>query len=548
MLRQPLPLLTLAIGLSLAACGGGGGGDNDTSNTDTTSNPPAETFTLGGTVTGLVNPGLTLENNGDDSLAVAGNSFVFDTPLSDGGDYAVTVAKPPRHQLCSTDNARGTMAGENVDDIRILCRSWRTDMKIEQGDGPAYDPQVAVDSDGNAIAVWEQHDGMMYSIWANTYTPGTGWGSAETIESGDKTASHPQITFVNDTGKAIAVWQQSDGAHRNIRANTYTPDSGWSTSSVLVEQDDAGDAYNPRITSDGAGHIIAVWYRIVDYSTATIQTNTYSAGSGWDAASLTLASFDISNSNSASSPKRPQIAADGAGNVIAIWRQYDGTRWNIHARTSTFSSGWSTPATLIEHGDDGDALAPQIAFDGDGNAIAVWAQDNASGTDVRYDIQANTYTPDGGWGTATRIEHDNDGNAGFPQIALDHAGHAIAVWVQNEGIHYNIRANTYTQENGWDTATLIEQDDDGDARRPRIAVDGDGHAIAVWHQNDGAHYNIRANTYTPKNGWDTATRIDHGDEGDALAPQIAFDDKGNATAVWYQDDGTRENIRANRFE
>tara|TARA_B100000795_G_C22491457_1_gene320411 strand:- start:149 stop:424 length:276 start_codon:yes stop_codon:yes gene_type:complete len=36
--------------------------------------------------------------------------------------------------------------------------------------------------------------------------------------------------------------------------------------------------------------------------------------------------------------------------------------------------------------------------------------------------------------------------------------------------------------------------------------------------------------------------------GSAVNPQIAIDSSGNAIAVWKQNDGTRENIYANRFD
>jgi hypothetical protein len=31
------------------------------------------------------------------------------------------------------------------------------------------EPQVAIDANGNALAVWYQSDGATYSVWANRY-------------------------------------------------------------------------------------------------------------------------------------------------------------------------------------------------------------------------------------------------------------------------------------------------------------------------------------------------------------------------------------------
>jgi len=46
----------------------------------------------------------------------------------------------------------------------------------------------------------------------------------------------------------------------------------------------------------------------------------------------------------------------------------------------------------------------------------------------------------------------------------------------------------------------------------------------------------------------TAALIRNDRAGDAVSPQVAFDASGNALAVWYQHDGTRANIWANRYQ
>ncbi len=47
----------------------------------------------------------------------------------------------------------------------------------------------------------------------------------------------------------------------------------------------------------------------------------------------------------------------------------------------------------------------------------------------------------------------------------------------------------------WGAAALIETDNAGDARRPQVAFDGNDNALAVWYQSDGTRYNIWANRF-----------------------------------------------------
>ncbi|MBA8883804.1 proprotein convertase P-domain-containing protein [Dokdonella fugitiva] len=82
------------------------------------------TYTVGGTVTGLLGDSVTLSLNGTESLPVASDgSFTFATPLADGASYAVTVqtqpASPP--EVCTVANGSGSIAGANVTSVQVSC-------------------------------------------------------------------------------------------------------------------------------------------------------------------------------------------------------------------------------------------------------------------------------------------------------------------------------------------------------------------------------------------------------------------------------------------
>lgn len=412
---------------------------------------------------------------------------------------------------------------------------WGTAGLIETADaGDAYNPQVAFDPTGNAITAWRQNDGTRDNIYANRYIAGTGWGAAELIES-DTGAVYDVSLAVDFSGNAIAVWPQSDGTRFNIWSNRYTAGTGWGTA-VLIETDNAGFAYGPKVAVDPSGNAIAVWYQ-GDGTRYNIWANRYTVGIGWGTAAL------IETDDTGTAEDDPQIAFDPSGNAIAAWRQTDGTRYNIYANYYTAGTGWGT-AVLIETDNSGHADRPHVAFDSSGNAIAVWSQNDGT----RWNVWANRYTAGTGWGTAELIETDNAGGAYYPRIAFDSSGNAIAAWSQNDGTRNNIWANRYTAGTGWGTAALIETDDAGNASSPQIAFDSNDNAIAVWYQNDATRWNIYANRYTAGTGWGTAALIETDNAGSAYSPQIAVDSNGNAISVWYQSDGTRTNIWANRFE
>jgi len=80
------------------------------------------TYSVGGTVSGLTDTGLALQNNGTDTLPIAADgSFTFATELVEGSAYAVTVSSQPTAQDCTVTNGTGTIATVNVTNVVVTC-------------------------------------------------------------------------------------------------------------------------------------------------------------------------------------------------------------------------------------------------------------------------------------------------------------------------------------------------------------------------------------------------------------------------------------------
>lgn len=85
--------------------------------------PPADT-TVGGNVTGLEGTGLVLQNNvADDEPISADGAFTFDTSVTPGTNYSVTVKTQPSNpaQKCTVAKGWGTVPGGGVDDVLVTC-------------------------------------------------------------------------------------------------------------------------------------------------------------------------------------------------------------------------------------------------------------------------------------------------------------------------------------------------------------------------------------------------------------------------------------------
>lgn len=376
---------------------------------------------------------------------------------------------------------------------------------------------------------------------------------------------------------------------KSVSGGSLSADYGWGFATrdgtwIGAEAIDTGDteAISPHVALDASGNAIAVWSQVegLDFR---IWANRFVRPSGWGDAA-TIGDMGVAGTS--------RVAVDPGGDGIAVWDEHDGTSSNIWANRFTPMGGWGGGQTI--EGNIGNAESARIAVDTNGNATAVWRQQEGA----RFDIWANRFVADTGWGTAQKIEVNNSGNANFPQVAVDPAGSAMAVWGQSDGTRINVWANRFRPATGWENAMLlenaggnavlpdvgrglsgtaiavwsqtdgtrhniwsnrftrvtswvgarlIEADDAGDAGGVKVAVDPRGNALAVWQQSDGTVTSIWANRFTPMGGWEEAVLIENDDAGNADSPRVAIDPSGSAMAVWSQSDGTRRNVWANQF-
>ncbi len=427
------------------------------------------------------------------------------------------------------EDTSGTQMGYDFS-TDFTTNGWGNPESLETADpGSSGDAEISFDSNGNAYTVWTVYDGVRSNIWANRYTAEEGWATAVLIETDDSgSANKPKVTALPD-GNAIAVWYQDDGTSYNICSNTYILGTGWGDV-VTVDALDT-NALSPEISTDSDGNAIIVWYQN-DGSYNSIYASRSSSPGVWSPPELL--------ETEAGHAFVPMIETDGEGNATVVWYQGETLR-SIYSNRYVPDDGWGT-AEVIET-EAGDAFLPKLSIDSNGTTIVVWYQN-----DGIYDsIYFNRYIAGTGWGTADIVEDENE-HAYWPDVSFDSNGNAIAVWRQFTSTRYNILASRFLPETGWEEAELIETTDTGSVNEPHIDTDAFGNAIVVWSQSVGStNPNIWFNRYVSGSGWGTAGLIETDDSGSASNPGISFDSEGNALVVWQQAEGSSWNVISRWF-
>jgi len=114
-----------------------------------------QTYTVGGSVSGLAGSGLVLQDNGGGNLSMSGSGqFTFTTALDNGAAYDVTVLSQPtnRSQTCTVKSGSGTIESGNITNVSVTCVT-NTYTVSGTVTGLAGSGLILEDNGGNNLAV-----------------------------------------------------------------------------------------------------------------------------------------------------------------------------------------------------------------------------------------------------------------------------------------------------------------------------------------------------------------------------------------------------------
>lgn len=268
-------------------------------------------------------------------------------------------------------------------------------------------PRVSMNRGGTAWAVWTQSADASHEVWANRYTRATGWESPVRIDGNVVLASFPAIA-VDPNGDAVAVWTAVEETTFEVRAALYASGEGWAAPERF-EQEDAADAGAPDVGVDARGRAVVVWScgesiwsnsslsgswlgsvridpgnlsdvgrpdvavypdgrAVAVWSGMTSERldvwhATYVPGDGWTTAAL----LETDDSSSATAPR---VAASEAGTAIAVWKR-TGTAGEVIEATALVR-GTPSETVSISPSDQRVLGDPRVKMDPSGDGIALW--------------------------------------------------------------------------------------------------------------------------------------------------------------------------------
>jgi hypothetical protein len=98
--------------------------------------------------------------------------------------------------------------------------AWLSPVNLSAVGENAEAPQVAVDPQGNAVALWERSNGTNEIIQGAVRPAGGVWQEPVSLSAAGEEAFDPQVT-VDPQGNAVAVWERPNGTNEIIQGAGY---------------------------------------------------------------------------------------------------------------------------------------------------------------------------------------------------------------------------------------------------------------------------------------------------------------------------------------
>ncbi|MBX7067092.1 MAG: hypothetical protein K1X28_07665 [Parachlamydiales bacterium] len=276
-------------------------------------------------------------------------------------------------------------------------------------------PQIAVDSNGNALAIWNEFFGGINHIFSAKKPFGMSWIDLGEIATGlqDTSLIPSKALAMNPSGDALAVWlenkQEVHMAHF-LMGEWHEP--------MIVAQN---NATSPSICIDREGDGVIVWSQ-----NHAILSKRFQKGK------LSDAPLVISHPDYVA--ERPSVGMDASGNAVVVYERYNSMhKFIVGANLNKTASSWTKPLDISapSPSDANAAGYPVFSMNAIGDGVAIWKE----WTGTNMVIQGAGFSL-GTW-SSIRTLSSPSGDAGSPSpaydifVTLNEAGNILAIWPED---------------------------------------------------------------------------------------------------------------------
>ena len=343
---------------------------------------------------------------------------------------------------------------------------------------------------------------------------------------------------VDSSGNAIAVWHQYNGTGTDIYANRFIPGNGWQgavhLANVQTVNNESGYGAQARVAMTGNGDAIVVWHQNSGLIWAPTENNGQIATVSYEASTNTWSQPSIISSSTFGQSFSPNIVTNASGNGAIVWTQ-NGVWVSFYDKSN---DQWSTPTSLASGYIENIHLNQrftEIAMNDNGQVAVTWIQNSQA--------QVSVYSPSTtSWDAQTLSLPTAGGNAWESAIDMNQQGDIFVTWAEgaNPDTSHQVWIAHYRETvpgggRAWRTSYVVNPNSTQIADLPRIKFGPDGdRALLVWHENRiWAAYYGESSTLPGTYEWYQPQMLE-GWISLGWNPQVGFHDDNSALVIWRQ--------------
>lgn len=402
--------------------------------------------------------------------------------------------------------------------------------------------QVAVDGNGNAVAIWSEPvgTGSESNVIVSRYNATTNTWSQPRILERQTFLSSPLIG-VDSAGNAMAVWQYYFEGLEYFRSSRYSVQSGtWSVPRTVI----VGGTYESLASLEVAGNGNAFLHAYGRNDAG--MTYRYDGGTNtW--AKLSGSSNTV------------EIAADGAGGALIADGSFYPNQYISASRYDSTTRTVSRRTYLDSGGDVYDPMTGEMVSNTGvtffsasrhytGGEMVFWErrfEDYRAGTVTRTLRTAIFNRSTGAWRHLT-IPKISNSQTLSGKLDADRFGNVNAAWIQYVSGYAKVVTARYTASTGrWSMPRVLSQGS-YHTRDVNLDTDVNGNVIATWSQRSdtgigsstGRIFRTKVARYAiSSNTWGTPVTIQDANRN-SYRPHMGVSRAGRAIVLWQQDTGT----------
>jgi hypothetical protein len=432
---------------------------------------------------------------------------------------------------------------------------WEAPVDLSATGKSAFFPQVGIASSGEATAVWNCVSNCgPQSVFRSSRSTSGAWSEPQLANPGESTYV-PQVS-VAPNGFVGTIWWRGGFDTDHIIQTSFRSGGTWSgvtdlTNKKQEELEGYNGSYFPHIAVNSKGDQVAIWqecFSATDDECTTQAPITESNGEYVLRASRRLAGeaswspvADLSTKSETAI--KAKVTVDEKGNAIVVWEGDDLPTGAISPKViyaavrRVNDPSWSKKQISPVGNEAGE---PEIAFDGAGNATALWhSRVPPGGT---FLVESSVLNAGGAtsWSSPGPV---SQGQSAFePQLAVNPTGAAVAIWREGAGPTADIKGRLRTG-GAWSGPELEVSAASIDAREPRLGIDAAGDAVAIWTYVTGSKRLIQGSLLPGGGSWTAPVDLSVSGQN-AEEPWLAMNASGSAVAVWERPNGANEIIQS----